>query len=223
MTASRTADFVARLASPTPETLAQLDDPDATTARILRATLEQAELVGVRRITMPDIARRSGVGRATLYRRFPNKSALIEAMVLTVVRGYLDGNRQARAQGETLEDKILFGTVFAIQFLRNNRLLRKLMRTDPETLLPSLTVDAGAIIDFTTEQSANLLRTDLYGGTPTTAKQERHLRTVAELQTRLTMSFVLTPHTAIKLENLDQAREYVRAYLMPMIEGPGSR
>jgi AcrR family transcriptional regulator len=222
MTASRTAEFVARLASPTPETLAQLDDPDEATARILRATLEQAELVGIRRITMPDVARRSGVGRATLYRRFPNKSALIEAMVLTVARGYLDGNRQARAQGETLEDRILFGTVFAIQFLRNNRLLRKLMRTEPETLLPSLTIDAAAIIDFTTEDSANMLRSELYGDAPTTPSQERHLRTVAELHTRLTLSFVVTPHTAIKLENLDQAREYVRAYLMPMITGPGS-
>ena len=220
MTVSKTAKFVARLASPTPETLAQLDHPDEVTARILRATLEQAELVGIRRMTMPDVARRSGVGRATLYRRFPSKSALIEAMVLTVARDYLDGNQQARAQGETLEDKILFGTVFAIQFLRNNRLLRKLMRTEPETLLPSLTIDAAAIIDFTTEHSANLLRGDLYGDTPTTPAQDRHLRTVAELHTRLTLSFVVTPHTAIKLENLDQAREYVRAYLIPMITGP---
>jgi AcrR family transcriptional regulator len=222
MTSSRTAEFVARLASPTPETLAQLHNPDDVTARILRATLEQAELVGIRRITMPDVAKRSGVGRATLYRRFPSKGALIEAMVLTVARGYLDGNRQARAQGETLEDRILFGTVFAIQFLRNNPLLRKLLRTEPETLLPSLTIDAGAIIDFATEHSAGLLRADLYGDRPTTPGQERHLRTVAELQTRLTLSFVVTPHTGIKLENLDQAREYVRAYLMPMITGPGS-
>lgn len=223
MTASRTAEFVARLASPTPETLARLHDPDEVTAEILRATLEQAELVGIRRITMPDIARRSGVGRATLYRRFPNKGALIEAMVLTVARGYLDGNRQARAQGDTLEDRILFGTVFAIQFLRNHPLLRKLLRTEPETLLPSLTIDAGAIIDFATEHSANLLRGDLYGNSKTTPAQERHLRTVAELQTRLTLSFVVTPHTSIRLENLDQAREYVRAYLMPMITGPGSQ
>jgi hypothetical protein len=28
------------------------------------------------------------------------------------------------------------------------------------------------------------------------------------------------PLVSIKLENLDQAREYVRAYLMPMIIGP---
>jgi AcrR family transcriptional regulator len=221
MTASRTAEFVERLASPPPETLALLRDPDDATARILRATLEQAELVGVRRLTMDDVARRSGVGRATLYRRFPNKAALIETMVLTVVRGYLDGDEQARAQGETLEDRILYSTMFAVEFLRSNALLRQLFRTEPETLLPSLTIDAGAIIDFVTKRSAALLRAELYGDAPTTPRQERHLRTVAELQARLTLSFVVTPHTSIKLENIDAAREYVRAYLMPMIEGPG--
>jgi hypothetical protein len=35
------------------------------------------------------------------------------------------------------------------------------------------------------------------------------------------LSFVVTPHTSIKLESLDQARECVRAYLMPTITGPG--
>jgi AcrR family transcriptional regulator len=111
------------------------------------------------------VARRSGVARATLYRRFPSKGALIDAMVLTVARGYLDGNEQARAQGDTLEDRILYGTVFAIQFLRNNPLLRK-------ALLTSLTIDAAAIIDFATEHSAAMVRADRYGDTPTTPQQD---------------------------------------------------
>jgi hypothetical protein len=42
---------------------------------------------------------------------------------------------------------------------------------------------------------------------------------VAELQTRLTLSFIVTPHTSINLANIDDTRAYVRAYLMPMIEG----
>jgi hypothetical protein len=35
---------------------------------------------------------------------------------------------------------------------------------------------------------------------------------VAELQTHLTLSFIVTPHTSIKLETLDQTCEYGRAY-----------
>ncbi|GAS88957.1 TetR/AcrR family transcriptional regulator [Mycolicibacterium brisbanense] len=217
MTTTRTADFVRRLARPDPAVLSLVREPDAISTRILAAALEQAELVGIRRTTMEDVARRSGVGRATLYRRFPTKDALIDALVLAEARRYLEGSDRARAQADTLEDRMVFDTVFTVTFLREHALLKKLLRTEPETILPSLTVDAGAIIDFATEHSAAQLRTDLYGSAETTEAQERHLRTVAELHARLTLSFIVTPHSSIKLTTLDDTREYVRTYLLPMV------
>ncbi|MDF3342028.1 helix-turn-helix domain containing protein [Mycolicibacterium septicum] len=217
MTSTRTADFVRRLAEPDPAVLARVREPDPISTRILSATLQQAELVGIRRTTMEDVARRSGVGRATLYRRFPTKDALIDALVLSEARRYLEGSAQARAHAETLEDRLVYGTVFTVTFLRDHALLKKLLRTEPETILPSLTVDAGAIIDFATEYSAAQLRTDLYGTAETTPAQERHIRTVAELHTRLTLSFIVTPHTGIKLTSLEDTRDYVRTYLLPMV------
>ncbi|CDP87064.1 MULTISPECIES: TetR/AcrR family transcriptional regulator [Mycolicibacterium] len=219
MTSTRTADFVRRLAEPDPAVLARVREPDPISTRILTATLQQAELVGIRRTTMEDVARRSGVGRATLYRRFPTKDALIDALVLSEARRYLEGSAQARAHAETLEDRLVYGTVFTVTFLRDHALLKKLLRTEPETILPSLTVDAGAIIDFATDYSAAQLRTDLYGAAETTPAQERHIRTVAELHTRLTLSFIVTPHTGIKLTSLEDTRDYVRTYLLPMVTG----
>jgi AcrR family transcriptional regulator len=220
VTSTRTAEFVRRLTAPDPAVLAQLQHPDEITTRILRATLEQAELIGIRRTTMEDVARRSGVGRATLYRRFPTKAALIEAVVLAEARRYLDGSAQARSHVSTLEDRLVYGTVFTVTFLREHTLLKKLLRTEPETILPSLTIDAGAILDFATDQSAAQLRTDLYGKRRTTTAQERHLRTVAELHTRLTLSFIVTPHTSINLATIDDTRTYVRRYLLPMVTAP---
>jgi AcrR family transcriptional regulator len=219
MTSTRTAEFVRRIAEPDPAVVAQVDNPDEITTRILSASLEQAELVGMRRTTMEDVARRSGVGRATLYRRFPTKATLIDAVVLSEARRFLAGSALARSRGTTLEDRMVYGTVFTVTFLREHRLLKKLLRTEPETILPSLTVDAGAIIDFATDYSVAWLRTDLYGTTTTTPTQERHLRTVAELQTRLTLSFIVTPHTSINLATIDDTRAYVRDYLLPMITG----
>jgi AcrR family transcriptional regulator len=220
VTSTRTAEFVRRLATPDPAVLAQVHDPDEITTRILAATLEQAELVGVRRTTMEDVARRSGVGRATLYRRFPTKALLIDAVVLAEARRYLDGSAQARSRATTFEDRMVYSTMFTVTFLREHTLLKKLLRTEPETILPSLTVDAGAILDFATDHSVALLRTELYGTTTTTQAQERHLRTVAELHTRLTLSFIVTPHTSINLATTDDTRAYVRDYLLPMITGP---
>ena len=79
----------------------------------------------------------------------------------------------------TLEDRLVYSTVFTVTFLREHALLKKLLRAEPETILPSLTVEAGAIVDFATEQSAAMLRAEIYGATATTPAQERHLRTVA--------------------------------------------
>lgn len=222
VTTSRTAEFVRRLTAPEPALLAQLRLPDDLTTRILDATIEQAELVGMRRVTMDDVARRSGVGRATLYRRFPSKGALIDAVVLAEARRYFDGHTQACANATTLEDRLVHGTVFTVTYLREHALLKKLLRTEPETLLPSLTVDAGPILDFATDRSVAELRTELYGTAKTTPVQERHLRTVAELHTRLTLSFIVTPHTSINLATIEDTRAYVRQYLLPMITGRGT-
>src|SRR4051812_50012998 len=52
---------------------------DATTERILTGALSQFEDFGVRRTTMEDIARRTGVARVTVYRRFAAKERLGEA------------------------------------------------------------------------------------------------------------------------------------------------
>ncbi|MUL76041.1 TetR/AcrR family transcriptional regulator [Mycolicibacterium sp. CBMA 226] len=217
MTSSPTEDFVRRLSDPDPAVAALVENPDEITTRILRAGLEQAELLGMRRSTMEDVAKRSGVGRATLYRRFPTKAALNDAIVLSEVRRFLEGSAAARAQGTTFEDRMVYDTVFTVTFIREHALLKKLLRTEPEAILPSLTVDAGAIIDFSTDYTAALFRRELYGTRSITAAQERHLRTAAELQTRLTLSFIVTPHTGIKLATLEDTREYVRRYLMPMV------
>ncbi|HEX4392524.1 MAG TPA: helix-turn-helix domain-containing protein [Mycobacterium sp.] len=223
MASSRTSEFVQRLATPDPAVLAQIENPDRITERILAAALAQAEEVGMRRSTMDDVASRSGVGRATLYRRFPTKAALNDAIVLSEVRRFFEGSAKARARGETLEDRLVHGTVFTVTFMREHVLLKKLLRTEPETILPSLTVDAGPLLDFATDQSIAMLRNDLHPDRLTTPAQERHLRTIAELHTRLTLSFIITPHSSIKLANLDDARAYVRTYLLPMMVAESNR
>jgi AcrR family transcriptional regulator len=218
-TVTRTAEVIRRVAALDPAKLAQIGEDDEITNRILRTAQEQFELVGIRRTTMEDIARQSSVGKATLYRRFPTKDAVVDAVVLNEVQRYLDGNAVARSRGDTFEERLINGVVFTAEFLRDNALLNKLMSTEPETILRSLTVDAGAIIDWASEASAVLLAAELFPGTTPTEAQQRHLRTAGELQTRLVLSFVLTPHTTIDRSTPAALRAYVLDFIVPLITG----
>jgi AcrR family transcriptional regulator len=52
---------------------------------ILRATVDLVSAEGFRRITMDQIALKAGVGKMTLYRRWPNKAALVMDALLELI------------------------------------------------------------------------------------------------------------------------------------------
>jgi AcrR family transcriptional regulator len=214
---TRTAEFIRRVTAPDSTVVSQLGEADHITGQILRTAQEQFELVGIRRTTMEDIARQCGVGKATLYRRFPTKEAVVDAVVLSEVQRYLDGNEVARSRGDTFEERLINGVVFTVEFVRDNALLNKLRSTEPEAILRSLTVDADAIIDWASEVSAALLAAELFPETTPTAAQQRQLLTAGELQTRLTLSFALTPHTTIDRSTPAALRAYVLDFILPLI------
>lgn len=55
--------------------------PDASTSAILDAALVEFERHGIRRVALDDVARRAGVSRTTIYRRFANREDLVAAVM----------------------------------------------------------------------------------------------------------------------------------------------
>ena len=55
--------------------------PDASTELILDAAVVEFERHGFRRVALDDVARRAGVSRTTIYRRFANKDELVGAVI----------------------------------------------------------------------------------------------------------------------------------------------
>lgn len=211
--------LVKGLVAQDPELISQLDTGDDVTARILTAAREQIETVGWRRSTIEDIAKRARLGRATVYRKFPSKQVLLDAVIDAGVREYLAGSTAAVTNQPTIEDRIAESTRFTVEFLRNHPILTRLIETEPETVLPLLTVDAGPLIQLVDGFSVAVWHRELYDGNPMTDKQRQHLQIVAELHTRLTLSFILTKNTAIPLDTPEQTRTFARNYLAPMLLG----
>jgi AcrR family transcriptional regulator len=192
------------------------DDGDSVTGRILDAALSQFEDFGLRRSTMEDIARRCGLSRITIYRRFPKKESLVEAVVLRELHTFLEDLANVGEACVAPADRLIERVAFALHYLRSHSLLRRLLRTEPEAILPSLTVNGGPVVDMAREHSAAFIRHDLFGSRTPPPEAERHIQMVAELGVRIVLSFILTPVSAIPMETLDEAREFARDLITPV-------
>jgi AcrR family transcriptional regulator len=183
--------------------------PDATTDRILAAALAHFEDFGIRRTTIEDIARRAGVSRVTIYRRFPGKERLVEAVILLEARRFFEELEAAVAAIDSVEDRIVEAFVHTLAAAREQRLLNRLLRTEPETLLPHLTTDGGRVIAAGTAFLAAQMRR-AGSGVP-----KREVETVAEVVARLVLSYLLTPG----LDTAREARRFARRYVAPLMTG----
>jgi AcrR family transcriptional regulator len=182
-------------------------DSDAILDGALAAFLD----FGVRRTNMAEIARRAGISPATLYRRYSQKSDLVAAVGLreaTRVLARLD--KVIDTEATPLEQLTLLYTAVSDE-VRSNDLLHRLLATEPESVLPKLTVDAEPILAIGREYLASFL---------TRLQAEGHLpgydvRPVADVLTRLTQSELLTPSTEPLTPR--QVRAFVRDHLAPFI------
>lgn len=189
---------------------------DEVSKRIVAAARAQIETVGWRRSTVEDIARRAQLGRATVYRKFPSKHDLLDAVMRAEVCDYY-ANRAAIAQQATVEDRIVQSVKFTIEHIRNNSVLKRLVETEPEFVLPALTIDASPLLQLVSALAIPVWQNELHHGEPISGERLQHFRTVAELHARITLSFILTRDSAIPLETPEQAEKFARKYLAPML------
>ncbi|MEU6075440.1 helix-turn-helix domain-containing protein [Micromonospora sp. NPDC047074] len=197
------------------EALERADDNDEVATRILDAAYEQFCRMGIRRSTMEDVARRAGVSRITAYRRFATKDRLVEQVVRREFRRYFDQFLLDIQQAPTVDDRVVLGFVSALQAFRRNPLIGGLMTAEPDVLVPSMISDGGRTLATVQRFVAGQLRREQRAGNiPATADVE----VVAELMTRLSCSFLVTPSHVVDLDDAEQLRAVARRFLVPMLE-----
>lgn len=118
-------------------------DADPAADAVADAALRQFELFGVSRSTMDQISRRAKIARVTLYRRFPSRDALVEAVLLRELRRFLADLDEVVSPLQDPKDKLVEGFVFTLDAIRGHRLLQRLLESEPEAILPHLTVQGG--------------------------------------------------------------------------------
>jgi AcrR family transcriptional regulator len=114
--------------------------------RILDAAVEMASTHGIARLSVGDVARRAGLSRQTVYKHFSSKQVLVAE---TVRREATDIIRQVVDASEEFSDNVRglsAGIATALRLTRVHPLLDRLIRTEPESLLPLLTSADGPVI-----------------------------------------------------------------------------
>ncbi|MFB8776725.1 TetR/AcrR family transcriptional regulator [Streptomyces broussonetiae] len=194
--------------------LAQPETEEKVARRILDAALEQFTIFGLRRSSMDDVAKRAGVSRVTVYRRFQSKDNLVEACLLREGSRFFQQLDAAVAALPTMEERVVEGFVVALRHTRAHPLFGGLLRLEPDVVLPYLTVQGGPSLTATVDYlTAHLRRAQQAEGRPGSDP-----RPVAELMVRVAVSFLLNPTSCIEMEDDDQARAFARRYLAPLLD-----
>ncbi|MFE3058214.1 TetR/AcrR family transcriptional regulator [Nocardia sp. NPDC059239] len=194
-----------------------LEKPRAEGEQLLESALSAFLDFGIKRTSMGEIARRAGISPATLYRRFESKNDLVEAVGVREAQLFIaeidKRVQEATATGESGDDQLVEVFVAFITQLASNKLLQRLLRTEPDTILPRLTTEAGPILALGRTYLAEKLR--VLQASADVPAFDADL--VAEVLARLGQSLVLTPEGLIPLTDETAAREFARRTVLPMI------
>jgi AcrR family transcriptional regulator len=92
--------------------------------------------VGWRRTTLTDVARRAGVSRMTIYRRWPDMQTLLADLMTREWAVVVED--AALTEGASPLQRLAGGVAATVTQLRRNELFAKILEVDPELLLPYL-------------------------------------------------------------------------------------
>ena len=119
---------------------------DPTTEAILDAAVVEFERHGFRRVALDDVARRAGVSRTTIDRRFSNKDELIGAVIEREnVKLFADIANQLKNAGPQSNYYVEAFTLSILKF-RRHRVLDRMIRGEPGLVIERAEQHYGAAI-----------------------------------------------------------------------------
>ncbi|PSK85981.1 TetR family transcriptional regulator [Murinocardiopsis flavida] len=100
---------------------------------ILDAARACVEAFGVRRTTLTDVARRAGVSRPTVYRRWPDVSSLVADLLTRELRGILAAAAVERG-AVSVRERLVGNACGVLRGLLDHPLFAKVIDHEPELL-----------------------------------------------------------------------------------------
>jgi len=182
---------------------------------LLDATQACVLAVGVRRTTMTDVARRAGVSRMTLYRRYADVTSLLQALMTREFTQVIADVQREVQELPSARERLVTAAVDGVDRLTRHPLFLRIVDVDPELLLPYLTTRRGAFQRAAVEVFEARLADGVAEGSIAVADPAAAARTI-ELTLRGFAFQALAPGAELeRQQELDELRGLLDRYLAP--------
>ncbi|WP_418005147.1 TetR/AcrR family transcriptional regulator [Mycobacterium sp. PDNC021] len=183
-------------------------EDDAVDARVLDAAAELIGEYGEHVVTMTDIGEHSGVGRATIFRRFGSKQTVIDRMLQRELRKFVVDLINASAECETRSDVLTELLVQAVSFARTNPVVRRLVASEPERLVQFARSEESASMLIARALILGLVKR--FEAASTAPHEMEH---VADVVAHLAIGYALVPNSSLDLSDEDHLRRTIGTIL----------
>ena len=188
--------------------------PSDLEARAAEALVACVARQGLRKTTLDDVAREAGTSRATLYRYFASRQAVVDTAVRLEADRVTVALLRAAAATTTLEDAVVAVLRAAHRELAGHPALTYVFACEPERVLPSLSFRG---LDGFLARASDALAPAFapYVGADLAARG-------AEWVTRIGLTLLCSPHPPVSLGDEAAVRAYTAAFIVPALTGASS-
>ena len=166
---------------------------------------------GLRATTVDDVARASGMSRATLYRTIPGgRDAIIQATAETEVARFFSALAVAMGAATTLEAALVSGITTSARWISDSAALTTLLDVEPWVILRH--------ISFGQMDRALTLAVDFTGPFFGRWLEPEQAARAADWAVRIVTSSLVRPSDQIDLTDSEQVRRLVRQFVLPGVE-----
>lgn len=174
---------------------------------LLAAAAQRFVERGIRRTTMEDIAKQAHAGKATLYRHFANKDAVIDALLEREAERFERLLERAAAEHQSAPDRIEAAFLAGVRFFVEHPVMTRGRDEEPGVLLPRITANGGPLV----QRGLGLFTTLIENGVASGTLRRVDPPAAAEVVVRLILSYFTFPPMHVRVDDPDEARAFAHA------------
>ena len=179
--------------------------------RVLAGAYDCVARFGMNKTTVDDVAKASGISRATIYRLFPGgRDQLLRETVGWEMNRFFARLAEAVDGAPDFATLIEQALTFAHQAVNDHDVLQKVLVTEPDVLLPLMTIEQHRVLRYITAYLRPLLVREAAAGR---LRDGLDVDAAADFVARMALSIMASPGP-VDLTDPVQVRELVRDQLL---------